>query len=68
MIISFVPFKMADVAKAPAADSGAKPSKPDEAKFKSDVEQAEKEHKAAQAKFVRNIIGSPCTLFANKIM
>ena len=45
---------MADTATAPAADSGIKrPEKPDEAKFKNDVAEAEKAHKAAQAEFVR---------------
>lgn len=43
---------MADTATAPA-DSGIKrPEKPDEAKFKSDIAEAEKAHKAAQAEFV----------------
>lgn len=46
---------MADVEK-PTADGAGKsrPEKPDETKFKASVEQAEKEHKAAQAKFVRS--------------
>lgn len=44
---------MADTATAPAADSGSKrPEKPDEAKFKSDLEQAEKAHKKNQEEFV----------------
>ncbi|KAK5937328.1 multicopy suppressor of BFA (Brefeldin A) [Knufia obscura] len=43
---------MADTATAPAADTGSKrPEKPDEAKFKSDLAEAEKAHKAAQAEF-----------------
>ncbi|KAK5071289.1 multicopy suppressor of BFA (Brefeldin A) [Lithohypha guttulata] len=48
---------MADTATAPAADSGSKrPEKPDEAKFKSDLEQAEKVHKKNQEEFnaIRN--------------
>ena len=45
---------MADVATAPAQDAAEKgrPQKPDEAKFKADVAAAEKEHEAAQARFV----------------
>jgi len=46
---------MADTATAPAADTGSKrPEKPDETKFKSDLAEAEKAHKAAQAEFVRS--------------
>lgn len=44
---------MADTATAPATDAGAnRPTKPDEAKYKSDLAEAEKAHKAAQAEFV----------------
>ncbi len=45
---------MADIAAAPAQDGADKtrPQKPDEAKFKADVAAAEKEHEAAQARFV----------------
>ena len=45
---------MADTATAPAQDGADKtrPQKPDEAKFKEDVAKAEKEHEAAQARFV----------------
>jgi hypothetical protein len=45
---------MADVAATPATDGADKsrPQKPDEAKFKADLAKAEKEHEAAQARFV----------------
>lgn len=44
---------MADTATAPAADAGThRPQKPDEAKYKADLAEAEKAHKAAQAEFV----------------
>jgi len=44
---------MADTATAPVADAGQKRAeKPDEAKYKSDLAEAEKAHKAAQAEFV----------------
>ena len=47
---------MADTAvdSTPEGDSSVKqrPEKPDEAKYRADLEQAEKDHKAAQAKFV----------------
>lgn len=56
---------MADVATAPAADltngktgpgdkaHKARPEKPDEEKYKTDLAKAEKEHAAAQEKLVR---------------
>ena len=46
---------MADSETTPPATNGAqkaRPEKPDEAKFKADVAKAEKEHEAAQARFV----------------
>lgn len=44
---------MADTATAPAAADGIKrPEQPDEAKYKADLAEAEKAHKAAQAEFV----------------
>jgi phage FluMu gp28-like protein len=45
---------MADVASTPAQDGADKtrPQKPDEAKYKEDLAKAEKEHEAAQARFV----------------
>jgi hypothetical protein len=45
---------MADVDTTPAVDGAQKsrPEKPDEAKFKADLAKAEKEHEAAQARFV----------------
>ena len=44
---------MADTQTAPAADGAHKrPEKPDEAKFKADLAKAEKDHEAAQARFV----------------
>ena len=54
---------MADTAvdSTPDGDSSIKqrPDKPDEAKYKADLEQAEKDHKAAQAKFVHTSFPSP---------
>lgn len=46
---------MADVAAPAVPDTADKsrPQKPDEAKFKADVAKAEKDHEAAQARFVR---------------
>jgi hypothetical protein len=47
---------MADAETSPApADAGAqktRPEKPDEAKYKADLAKAEKDHEAAQARFV----------------
>lgn len=45
---------MTDVAATPATDAvdKSRPQKPDEAKFKADVAEAEKDHEAAQARFV----------------
>lgn len=44
---------MADTATASAADTGFKrPEKPDETKYKADLAEAEKSHKAAKAEFV----------------
>jgi hypothetical protein len=47
---------MADAETSPApADTGAqktRPEKPDEAKYKADLAKAEKDHEAAQARFV----------------
>lgn len=45
---------MADTAPAPATDGidKTRPHKPDEAQFKADLAKAEKEHEAAQARFV----------------
>lgn len=49
---------MANKETTPAADGAQKtrPEKPDEAKFKADLEKAEKEHAAAQAKFVCRLL------------
>ena len=45
---------MADSEPAPAVDGAHKrPEKPDEAKYKADLGKAEKDHEAAQARFVR---------------
>lgn len=44
---------MADTEKVPVADGASKrPEKPDEAKYKADLAKAEKDHEAAQARFV----------------
>ena len=44
---------MADAATFPATDGAHKrPEKPDEAKYKADLAKAEKDHAAAQARFV----------------
>jgi len=43
---------MADTATAPATDAGHKrPERPDDAKFKAELAEREKAHKAAQAEF-----------------
>lgn len=46
---------MADVDAPSAADGTqkARPEKPDEAKYKAELAKAEKDHEAAQARFVR---------------
>lgn len=49
---------MAEVDNSPATTGtqNARPEKPDEAKYKADLAKAEKEHEAAQARFVRSHI------------
>ena len=46
---------MAEVESSPAATGAqdGRPQKPDEAKYKADLAKAEKDHEAAQARFVR---------------
>ncbi len=62
---------MADTAVTTVADadstSKARPEKPDETKYKADLEQAEKNHKAAQAKFVCRFSFSNTSLEADQV-